>query len=1194
MPFGLFSNQTDLVQLDLSSNTISVVPRGLFSHLTKLSSLNLSSNNIAALDAEIFSNLTSLNYLSLSFNKIEILPDTIFANLNELQYLDLSHNRIRNLTDGLFCCVKRLEYLFLQHNSIPAFNNYTFGNALSLKYLLLNHNQINVIPKDAFLNHRRIEILMLSDNIINEVQERAFGFGDVSESPKGGMKVYMIRTLVPELNLYSFYDLHNHYSELTLNDDLVGTLRYYTKQGEDRIKIYLNPTYNETEAIEIKAKIYEKADLSFVSTFLDLGFTFDVQNHTKMTQHFKMLPCPEGTYSLQDKGCVECPPGGFISDSVGLVATECQKCPIGAFVSLEKQPGKRHKHCRACPRGTNTERMAGLMACNCLDGFYRTHIFGKCWECDEDGLDCKGDYLNLKPGYWWAWQNATHKDRYRNFTSNLNDPVPAYEEGIGQTFMDFTYPMPKPTKCPRERSCKGGVASLDDPCIPGYTGPVCGMCSFGYYKQIQSCKECPTKKSVAIQLGAIVAALAFIAAVVMWYSRKKVQQNEGRALIDIVFARLKIIIGFYQVTYGLLEAFSYVSWPDALDDIAKYSEILQLNFLQIAPLHCLFPGLKVDAFGSLFAAMGLNVAAIGVFAVIYWIRKLSVWLSRGLSKAEKAKKLSHAKELIYRNLFFFLFVTYLSTCSKTANVLPPACRRLCLDKEETLCDNYLKADYGIKCRGSWYHLRLIVAYVNIVYIIALPAFSIIVLWRERRVFLGSRESGRYMAPQESKEIVTGLRFLYENYRTETWYWELIEMMRKIALTSGLIVVGQESRATVGVTCVFAALYGMLFAYTAPIQDFFENKLMVTALSVTFVNLGIGAVSRIPAENRPPAEDPLLDTLMFKITVIGANTLVIGQLIYEYFSNILLFLKQWIKHPHFSATCCQSLLLPVHELQDDTGDLISDSDVKEQMQMEGGELETSPIHPGGKHNEGFEVILEENEYEEVDYRALKRRAETIKEPESLEMHEVDLGVGTRLNKASVRRSAPTVPVDEVDAGVHEVDVGVDGIGGKQSHYDNLGFNEDGVGVNDVDVGVNEPDVSDNKTEDEVEEEAKVEMCDQEIQTDLSLLDEMDDEEIEQLGFAHDESLCQRVMPDEGDPNSENLDRENDIKPNTQDLSGGRENPTLEMEPDDETLENALPQPLTPNIAQSDQDDFVRKDKDIALEIEPVKEEETSVL
>ena len=105
--------------------------------------------------------------------------------------------------------------------------------------------------------------------------------------------------------------------------------------------------------------------------------------------------------------------------------------------------------------GTNTERMAGLFACNCLDGFYRTNIFGKCFECegsDFEGLDCSGDYLDLKPGYWWAWQNYTHKERYRNFTSNINNPAPAYDPGQGQDFIDYTYPMPKPTKCPRERS----------------------------------------------------------------------------------------------------------------------------------------------------------------------------------------------------------------------------------------------------------------------------------------------------------------------------------------------------------------------------------------------------------------------------------------------------------------------------------------------------------------------------------------------------------------------------------------------------------------------------------------------------------------------------------------------------------------------------------------------------------------------
>lgn len=51
---------------------------------------------------------------------------------------------------------------------------------------------------------------------------------------------------------------------------------------------------------------------------------------------------------------------------------------------------------------------------------------------------------------------------------------------------------------------------------------------------------------------------------------------------------------FLQVTYGLLEAFSFVRWPDALEDIAKYSEVLQLNFLQMAPLHCLIRRIKVS------------------------------------------------------------------------------------------------------------------------------------------------------------------------------------------------------------------------------------------------------------------------------------------------------------------------------------------------------------------------------------------------------------------------------------------------------------------------------------------------------------------------------------------------------------------------------------------------------------------------
>ena len=45
--------------------------------------------------------------------------------------------------------------------------------------------------------------------------------------------------------------------------------------------------------------------------------------------------------------------GGFYSDDVGYVATNCKKCPNGSFVSYEKTPGTRPQDCRACPLGKN-------------------------------------------------------------------------------------------------------------------------------------------------------------------------------------------------------------------------------------------------------------------------------------------------------------------------------------------------------------------------------------------------------------------------------------------------------------------------------------------------------------------------------------------------------------------------------------------------------------------------------------------------------------------------------------------------------------------------------------------------------------------------------------------------------------------------------------------------------------------------
>lgn len=124
-------------------------------------------------------------------------------------------------------------------------------------------------------------------------------------------------------------------------------------------------------------------------------------------------------------------------------------------------------------------------------------------------------------------------------------------------------------------------------------------------------------------------------------------------MIDKFFSKLKIVIGFYQVTVGVLQAFSYIECPDSLEVIAEYSELLQLNVLQMVPLECLIKGFRVNAFGNMFTMMAVNSLIICVSGVAHGLRKVVIARNESLKEEEKSSKLSETKELVYSNLFFF-------------------------------------------------------------------------------------------------------------------------------------------------------------------------------------------------------------------------------------------------------------------------------------------------------------------------------------------------------------------------------------------------------------------------------------------------------------------------------------------------------------------------------------------------------------
>ena len=153
----------------------------------------------------------------------------------------------------------------------------------------------------------------------------------------------------------------------------------------------------------------------------------------------------------------------------------------------------------------------------------------------------------------------------------------------------------------------------------GYGGPLCTVCSKGFYQLLNHCHKCPETLWFILQLCGIAFVLAILTASIVLANKRC---PSGRTMSDMILARLKIVIGFYQVTSSTLNTFSYVEWPGALLTVVQYANIIQLNLLQIIPLQCFVDNVTMNAYKRFLVIMGLNITVILLAMLVYQLRKL--------------------------------------------------------------------------------------------------------------------------------------------------------------------------------------------------------------------------------------------------------------------------------------------------------------------------------------------------------------------------------------------------------------------------------------------------------------------------------------------------------------------------------------------------------------------------------------------
>lgn len=167
----LFAETRELREMYLQNNTINVLAPGLFSDLTRLLVLDMSENQLTEewVNAATFTGLVRLVFLSVSNNNLTRLDAVIFRDLHRLRSLRLDNNGIQFLPENVFLSLTDMRTLVLSGNKLTRIDQFTFDGLPSLNQLSLDNNQIQYIDPEALRNSTDLEYLHLNDNKLYDI-----------------------------------------------------------------------------------------------------------------------------------------------------------------------------------------------------------------------------------------------------------------------------------------------------------------------------------------------------------------------------------------------------------------------------------------------------------------------------------------------------------------------------------------------------------------------------------------------------------------------------------------------------------------------------------------------------------------------------------------------------------------------------------------------------------------------------------------------------------------------------------------------------------------------------------------------------------------------------------------------------------------------------------------------------------------
>ena len=454
----------------------------------------------------------------------------------------------------------------------------------------------------------------------------------------------------------------------------------------------------------------------------------------------------------------------------------------------------------------------------------------------------------------------------------------------------FNASYPPAKACPTPSNCLGVTDTAAAACLECTTGPLCAVCEDTHYRLNGACSKCPEQKAAATAL-LVVIGLVLIAAVwvVLRCNAKDVPETnqwyqvhdaakDAETPTDLqasetadehkvsVMAMVKIVLSYTQVMSLLVEVYPGVHWPTSFRSFTDAQQFASSNPVSIVMPSCVSASLTITSYGEFMLAVWTPVVVAPIIWIYFQIK------SRSCNDVEQLRAVCISTGSF---VYFLLYPTIAVACVRVL----AKCDEICDGNE---CIAYLRADYSIQCgmaTHSNYKVGAGIAFT--LYSAGFPAVIAYILYRGRKGATATTSSA-WMA---------GFGFYSKNYKPQYYYWETVDLYRKLCITSMVVFIADGTSLQIAFGTVFAFIGFALQLVFSPFVNRNENRLAVASQAITVLALIIGGLIRShEAEVAAQMGSGPIDEV-----VTAAYLITSGVLLY------CLALIVWVMHAYFKRS-----------------------------------------------------------------------------------------------------------------------------------------------------------------------------------------------------------------------------------------------------------------------------------------------------